>query len=328
MQKILDSPDANKIYLYSGNSLRVFLKYIQSFYNTAFNAAYFFVVLTMLSVILFLNYVHPSAADFIHSFPWPYRFGWYYFFYFIPFAGAYLLQYFFYKDSRFLKNKYFLTLVIAAPVFFSFRVNFNFHHSLLHLLWRGDEAIFWQLCSDWIIKAVVLITLVYFTWLVTAKPRQALYGTAKLINAKPYFILLIYMLPLIVWAAMQWDFLQMYPRAQVIAPLHIANKGLRYFIFECCYAFDFVSIEFFFRGFLIIAFMRICGPQCIVPAACFYCCIHCGKPVAEAISSFFGGILLGIISYHTKSIWGSLLVHIGIAAMMELAGFAANEFLK
>ena len=92
-------------------------------------------------------------------------------------------------------------------------------------------------------------------------------------------------------------------------------------LYELCYALDFFSIEFFFRGFLILAFARIVGLQAIIPVACFYCCIHFGKTMPEAISSFFGGILLGIISYFTKSIWGGLFIHIGIAWLMELLAF-------
>jgi hypothetical protein len=50
--------------------------------------------------------------------------------------------------------------------------------------------------------------------------------------------------------------------------------------------------------------------------------------MGEAISSFFGGLLLGIISYNTKSIQGGFILHVGIAAMMEIAGFSAHLYLK
>ena len=85
--------------------------------------------------------------------------------------------------------------------------------------------------------------------------------------------------------------------------------------------------EFFFRGFLILSLFRICGAKCIIPAACFYCAIHLGKPAGEAISSFWGGLVLGIISYNTKSIWGGLIVHLGMAWFME-AGSAIYWVFK
>jgi len=42
--------------------------------------------------------------------------------------------------------------------------------------------------------------------------------------------------------------------------------------------------------------------------------------MGECISSFFGGSLLGIISFHSNSIKGGLLVHMGIAWLMEISG--------
>ena len=58
----------------------------------------------------------------------------------------------------------------------------------------------------------------------------------------------------------------------------------------------------------------------------FYCTIHFGKPLGECISSFFGGLLLGIITFHTSAIWGGLIVHLGIAWLMELGGYLAGLY--
>ena len=131
------------------------------------------------------------------------------------------------------------------------------------------------------------------------------------------------MVPLIALSSTQKDFLQIYPKAKMLDQIPVNNfvGKLRYIVFEVCYGFDFVSIEFFFRGFLILSLMNICGMHCIVPVACFYCSIHLGKPMGEAISSFFGGSLLGIIAYNTGSVWGGLIVHLGIAWMMEIGGW-------
>jgi membrane protease YdiL (CAAX protease family) len=91
---------------------------------------------------------------------------------------------------------------------------------------------------------------------------------------------------------------------------------------------DFVTIELFFRGFLVLAFVRFVGPDAIVPMAVFYCSIHFGKPLAECISSFFGGMLLGIVVYKTGSVAGGLVVHLGIAWMMEIGGYLGNLWKK
>jgi len=95
-------------------------------------------------------------------------------------------------------------------------------------------------------------------------------------------------------------------------------------IFELSYGSDFFSIEIFFRGFLVLAFAKWAGKDAILPMACFYCTIHFGKPLGECISSYFGGLILGIVVYNTKTIWGGLIVHLGIAWLMEIGGWLGN----
>ena len=80
-------------------------------------------------------------------------------------------------------------------------------------------------------------------------------------------------------------------------------------------------VELMFRGFFVIGMSSVLGREAVVPMAVFYCTIHFGKPEAEAISSLFGGYLLGAIAYQTRSIWGGVIVHIGLAWMMELVAF-------
>jgi hypothetical protein len=95
-------------------------------------------------------------------------------------------------------------------------------------------------------------------------------------------------------------------------------------LYELSYGSDFFSIELFFRGFLVLAFARYAGKDAILPMAIFYCAIHFGKPLAECISSFFGGIILGVVSYHTRTILGGFLVHVGLAWLMELGGLIGH----
>jgi len=59
-----------------------------------------------------------------------------------------------------------------------------------------------------------------------------------------------------------------------------------------------------------------------------YVVIHWNKPMGELISSFFGGSLLGVISYYSKSIWGGIIVHVGIAWMMEIGAFISKYFFQ
>jgi membrane protease YdiL (CAAX protease family) len=214
-----------------------------------------------------------------------------------------------------------LTILFVAPAIFSFRINFDFHESLITSRWQNDEQQFWLRSLGWVVRVFVVLIPIFIIWYIKDKSNQPFYGTKALDSVKPYLLMLLIMLPLLAWASTQADFLQTYPKSGFIKHTSYAAQKWRYIVFELCYGFDFISIEFFFRGFLILALLNICGTQCIIPIAVFYCTIHLGKPMAEAISSFWGGLLLGVVSYHTQSIWGGLLVHLGIAWLMEVGGW-------
>ena len=137
------------------------------------------------------------------------------------------------------------------------------------------------------------------------------------------------MVPLVAAASFQKDFLYVYPKLKNIQFFfENENSGWYKFLYELSYGSDFVTIELFFRGFLILAFVKWAGKEAILPMAVFYCTIHFGKPLGECISSYFGGIILGVITYNTQTIFGGLLVHLGIAWLMELGGYLGNYMLS
>ena len=141
--------------------------------------------------------------------------------------------------------------------------------------------------------------------------------------------MLLIMVPLVAAASFQKDFLYVYPKLKNIQFFfENENSGWYKFLYELSYGSDFVTIELFFRGFLILAFVKWAGKEAILPMAVFYCTIHFGKPLGECISSYLGGIILGVITYNTQTIFGGLLVHLGIAWLMELGGYLGNYMLS
>lgn len=294
------------------------LKYIRDFYSKEFKLFYFLLILAMIGTCIYLNFWHGLETRYVAGGPTKLsNFFGYYLLYLIPFAAAFFLQFFFYKNISWHKNYWFWIILIMAPAFFSFRVNFDLQQSIIQSVWSGDEQIFWLKSLNWVVRVFVVLIPVFLLWRIKDKSNQPFYGSGALINVKPYLTMLLIMVPLIALASTQSDFLHTYPKAKFLNELNLTSKTWHYIIYELCYGFDFVSIEFFFRGFLILSLAKICGPHCIIPVACFYCTIHFGKPLGEAISSFWGGLLLGIISYNTKSVWGGLIVHLGIAWLME-----------
>jgi len=96
-------------------------------------------------------------------------------------------------------------------------------------------------------------------------------------------------------------------------------------IYELFYGFDFLSVELFFRGFLVIALSRFVGKDAILPMVAVYCFLHFGKPAGEAISSIFGGYILGILAYSSRNIYGGLIAHLGVAWGMELMAYLCQD---
>lgn len=281
-------------------------------------------ILLLTGTLIYLNYRYQLESEYVAAGQTKLsKFAGYYLLYFIPFTLAFLLQPFFLKNCSYYKNHWFWIILLLAPAFFSFRVNFDLHQPLIKALWNGDEQEFWVQSLNWVVRVFVVLIPVFIIWWIKDKNNQPFYGSEAIKKIKPYLIMLLIMVPLITLASTQKDFLQMYPKAKFLAQLELVSKEKYYLFYELCYGFDFISIEFFFRGFLILSLLKICGPHCIIPVACFYCTIHFGKPLGEAISSFWGGMLLGIISYNTQSVWGGLIVHLGIAWLMELGGWLA-----
>jgi hypothetical protein len=309
--------------------LSAIFKYIREFYQKEFKLWYFLFVIALLGVSIYLNYWHDLEVRFAAggNSRWHHFLG-YYLLYFIPFASAFLMQLFFYKNCHYYQNLWFWIILFLAPAFFSLRVNFDFHQQLIESIWSGDARIYWTRCLTWVVRVFVVLIPVFIIWWIKDRNNQPFYGTAALKNVKPYVIMLLIMIPLIALASTQKDFLEMYPKAKVIFRLELPLKKWHCVFYELCYGFDFIGIEFFFRGFLILSLLKICGPHCIIPVACFYCTIHFGKPMGEAISSFWGGLLLGIVSFNTQSIWGGLIVHLGIAWFMEAGSWLGLIFKK
>jgi len=297
-------------------------KYLRDFYEKEFNWLYAVMVLLLLGTLIYFNYWHALEKRFAAGGKSKLaQFTGYYFLYLAPFGFAFLIQPFFFKDCSYFKSGWFWFILLIAPALFSFRINFDYHEGIIARTWAGNEWQFRLRSINWVVRVFVLLIPVFITWWIKDRGNQPFYGTAALQNIKPYLFMLLIMLPLIVLASTQDDFLHTYPKAKFLIAMDPPMPWWKILIYELCYGFDFISIEFFFRGFLILSLLSICGMHCIIPVACFYCAIHLGKPMGEAISSIFGGLLLGIVSYHTKSIWGGLIVHLGIAWMMEAGGW-------
>lgn len=275
-----------------------------------------------IAAFIFVNY-HYRLNQNINAQPEELQYAGWYFVFLTAFSFAYILLSLI-KHKPVFHNRKFLFLFFIAPAIFSWKMAFDVH---FHLTNNAVQNAYWNQLVYWPFKLIILSTALFIIWRVT-KEKQPFYGVVlKNFSFEPYLLMLLLMIPLIATASTQPDFLTMYPKLKSLSFLK-GHSSLYKILYELSYGSDFFSIELFFRGFLVLAFAKWFGKDAILPMACFYCTIHFGKPMGECISSFFGGLILGIVIYHTRTIFGGLIVHLGIAWLMELGGYLGNLYLK
>ncbi|MEM5790463.1 MAG: CPBP family intramembrane glutamic endopeptidase [Candidatus Aenigmatarchaeota archaeon] len=127
------------------------------------------------------------------------------------------------------------------------------------------------------------------------------------------FTILIYLLfvPALFFSYQIKEFQAFYPLWK------LARKNFLNFIFyEICILTQIFSTEFFFRNFLIFPFRKF-GIISILPQSIPYFLLHLGKPFLEFLASFLAGIFFGFLSYKSKSILPSFLLHFLIALTLD-----------
>lgn len=250
----------------------------------------------------------------------------------LPLLFGYVMSSVFHHEWHFWKNPKFWFLILFSVSIFAFRSTLSGHISIWMKAYQYYDHFQWLMSIVGTIgRGLFLFSTIWIYWYFIDKKKQPFYGfTLQNFNTKPYLIMLLLMVPLIAAASTQADFLTSYPQVQKFVSLDFANAAhwKHFAMYELLYGLDFFSIEFFFRGFLILAFVGIVGPKAIIPMAYIYVVIHWNKPMGELISSFFGGSLLGIIAYYSRSIVGGIIVHVGIAWMMELGAFTSKYFFS
>ena len=88
---------------------------------------------------------------------------------------------------------------------------------------------------------------------------------------------------------------------------------------ELAYAAQFFALEFFFRGWMLLATKDQLGSHAIFVMVVPYVMIHFGKPMLETFGAVIAGVVLGTLSMKTRSIWSGFFVHVGVAISMDVA---------
>jgi membrane protease YdiL (CAAX protease family) len=186
-----------------------------------------------------------------------------------------------------------------------------------------DGGTYWELkgfvwWSAWRVGGYVLIPVV----VILAMPGERLRDyNLSFKNFPRHFLLYLGMflvfLPVVISASKTESFRHTYPFYRM------ANRSqFDLWAWEGLYAAQFISLEFFFRGFLLQGLRRALGANAIFVMIVPYCMIHYGKPMPETFGAIFAGLLLGTLAMRTRSIWGGVLIHIGVATTMDVLALA------
>ncbi|MEO8548604.1 MAG: type II CAAX endopeptidase family protein [Kofleriaceae bacterium] len=128
-----------------------------------------------------------------------------------------------------------------------------------------------------------------------------------------YVFLFACVLPAVLYASTTPTFRHTYPFYR------LANRSSTdLWIWEALYSAQFIALEFFFRGFILQGLRKVMGANAVFVMIVPYCMIHYGKPLPETLGAIGAGLILGTLAIRTKSIWGGVLIHIGVALTMDV----------
>ena len=291
-----------------------------------FKATYLIYLLLFLIPATSLNYY----CDFESSILGAYKEEWYYFFlcflyYAIPLYYAIVAYVLLYNKKHILKEKRFVFLLIFLPFILAFDESFNMHKQWVQSI--DDEVLryYFKKTLNHAVRFLTYFVPIVLYYIFIEKDNTNFYGLKlKRSDLKPYvFMLFGVMMPLIILVSFTQDFQDAYPVYNMtIYKNELPGEYWQQVLgFESMYLFDFTYIELLFRGVMIHTLYKYMGIECVLAVATVYCTYHYGKPVVETMSSFVGGTILGVLSIRTNSLYGGILIHMGIAFMMEVASF-------
>jgi membrane protease YdiL (CAAX protease family) len=318
--------------------MKTIVRYVREYLREEWNPVLFGTTGLFLAVAIAVNYRFDVETTIVRSLHHPgWQFLFYLAFYSFPFFVTLLAWSAMRKNfSVFGTRSFWLaTLVtfclLAAYVVLHILPWYLFtHHPWMFAVFREDLRIVALRCTGNLLPLLLATPVLLLYWYRTDRARLRPYGLdARSIDLKSYFLILLLLAPIILVVSFTPDFQRSYPRFKFGFPFDVpvSEKVPLLLVYEFCYGADFLFVEFFFRGFMVLGLSRLLDgamkertSAAILPMIAVYAFIHFEKPMLEAISSIFGGLVLGVIVHRTKSIYGGVILHLGVAFIMELAG--------
>jgi len=172
-----------------------------------------------------------------------------------------------------------------------------------YLWWTSILGVGYVLLPAMLIRVVFKARIRDFGWQVNEAPR----------HWRGYVLLLSPILLFVYLVSLGKDFVNHYPF------YNQAGRSLFDFLtWEILYLTQFVCLEFFFRGFMLNALRPAIGANAVWVMCVPYLMIHFPKLWLEATGAILFGLFLGILALRSRSIWGGVLVHAGVALSMDV----------
>lgn len=299
-------------------------KYLSNHVRQDFHTRQYLLIVLFLAFSIFFNYQFDFSDRFLDTQTGFLKFVYRFLFFSIAYYAASLIIVFSQKEKLFFSQKEFWVKSLLAIAVLSL-------DSSLPFLRLWIDAVFDPKMQYWSYKVgvnlisffTVLLPVLLFYYLFERHQRHVYGLRIHHVDLSPYFQMLLVLLPILVAASFNSGFQRQYPMYKT-SSAH-SYLGVHEWVtvvgYELAYGLDFVTVEFLFRGFMVIGMVGIMGRKAVLPMAVTYCFLHFGKPAGEAISSVAGGYVLGVIALETRSVWGGIIVHAGIAWMMEIIAF-------
>lgn len=300
--------------------MKLFYGYLKSFLKEDFNTWYYLITLLFIAGAIIFNYTVDFEDGILDNLPGALpRTLAFLAFYMVSYSLIILLNRIFYPKNTFHKQKKFWLKIFLGFFILSF-------DTAIHL---SGFISFVPLPIRYLVLKILNNLMSLFTYLLPLwfiyryidKNNTSYYGlTTKGFNLIPYLQLFLIVIPLVIAASFIENFSSYYPvyKQNPAAEYWGIASWIPALGYELTYGWNFISVELLFRGFFVIGMLKMLGRHAVVPMVVAYCFIHFGKPVGECISSIFGGYMLGIIAYYSRNIMGGIIIHIGLAWLMEL----------
>ena len=302
--------------------MKKFVKLLVDHVKEDFHAAIYLSVALFITIGLVINFsIDLENTHIDRPFNNPLRIVWYFLLYSLAYYGTVFIIHYF-RKLRFISDVTFWKVSLFGIGILSLHRGFPYVYTIVRLFIDDYNVASWMYHTFSNLTCIVFITLPLLFY---ARTRyQDRLGLNSAFTVKPYLLLLVLIIPLIAVSAFEKGLGTYYPtyKFQEVSTLIGWDSWIPVAVYETAYAVDFFNVELFFRGFLVIGLSHLMGKEALLPMVATYCFLHFGKPLGEAISSVFGGYLLGVISLYTRNIWGGVILHIGIAWTMEIAAYA------